>query len=110
MLPKRRRLSAREVKEVMASGRPRRASLLSAKYTPNSSLLRASAVVSKKVAKKAVERNRLRRALYRALAAYRGTGPNGAPIGGTAVIFIQKVPPDPLTPAFARDLVVLLKN
>jgi ribonuclease P protein component len=102
MLPKRRRLSAREVKEVMTAGRSRRASLLSAKYSPNNGVLRASAVVSKKVAKKAVERNRLRRALYRALAAYEGTG--------TAVIFIQKVPPDPLTPAFARDLVVLLKN
>ncbi len=102
MLPKRRRLSAREVKDVMAKGRSLRASLLSAKYISGGSLLRASAVVSKKVAKKAVERNRLRRALYRALATHGGTG--------TAVIFIQKIPADPLTPAFARDLVVLLKN
>lgn len=102
MLPKRRRLSAREVKDVMTTGRPRRASLLSAKYIAGGSPLRASAVVSKKVAKKAVERNRLRRALYRALAAYEGTG--------AAVIFIQKIPADPLTPAFMRDLVVLLKN
>lgn len=102
MLPKRRRLSAREVKEVMQSGRSRRASLLSAKYVPGNNPLRASAVVSKKVAKKAVERNRLRRALYRALVGYKGNG--------TAVIFIQKVPATPLTPAFAHDLVVLLKN
>lgn len=102
MLPKRRRLSAREVKDVMAVGRSRRAGLLSAKYIIGGTPLRASAVVSKKVAKKAVERNRLRRALYRALATYGGTG--------TAVIFIQKVPTDPLTPAFAHDLVVLLKN
>ncbi|OGC88740.1 hypothetical protein A2419_03185 [Candidatus Adlerbacteria bacterium RIFOXYC1_FULL_48_26] len=102
MLPKRRRLSAREVKDVLAAGRSRRASLLSAKYVTGSNVLRASAVVSKKVAKKAVERNRLRRALYRALTAYKGTG--------TAVIFIQKVPAGPLTPAFLNDLVVLLKN
>lgn len=102
MLPKRRRLSAREVKDVMAVGRSRRAGLLSAKYVVGNAPLRVSAVVSKKVAKKAVERNRLRRALYRALATYKGTG--------TAVIFIQKVPADPLTPAFANDLVVLLKN
>ena len=102
MLPKRRRLSAREVKEVMTRGRSRRASLLSAKYVAGTSPLRSSAVVSKKVAKKAVERNRLRRALYRALATYKGTG--------TAVIFVQKIPTDSLTPAFARDLVVLLTN
>lgn len=86
----------------MAAGRSRRTSLLSAKYIAGGNVLRASAVVSKKVAKKAVERNRLRRALYRALAAYKGTG--------IAVIFIQKVPADPLTPAFVNDLVVLLKN
>lgn len=102
MLPKRRRLSAREVKDVMARGHSRRASLLSARYIAGTNLLRASAVVSTKVAKKAVERNRLRRALYRALATYHGTG--------TAVIFIQKIPANPLTPAFERDLVVLLKN
>lgn len=87
---------------MIASGRSRRAGLLSAKYIGGGSPLRASAVVSKKVAKGAVERNRLRRALYRALVAYGGTG--------TAVIFVQKVPADPLTPAFANDLVVLLKN
>lgn len=86
----------------MSEGRSRRASLLSAKYVSGSHTLRASAVVSKKVAKGAVERNRLRRALYRALVAYEGTG--------TAVIFVQKVPANPLTPAFFHDLVVLLKN
>jgi len=102
MLPKRRRLSAREVKEVLLKGRSRRASLLSAKYIAGNAPLRASAVISSKVAKKAVERNRLRRALYRALSTYKGAG--------TAVIFIQKIPADPLTPAFAHDLVVLLKN
>ena len=56
MLPKRRRLSAREVKEVMTRGRSRRASLLSAKYVAGTSPLRSSAVVSKKVAKKAVKK------------------------------------------------------
>lgn len=102
MLPKRRRLSAREVKEVLSRGQRRRTSLLSAQYIAGTNPLRASAVVSSKVAKKATERNRLRRALYRALETYQGTG--------TAVIFIQKIPPAPLAPAFAKDLVVLLTS
>ncbi len=99
MLPKPRRLTAEEVQNVLTAGRSARSTLLSAKYVANTGPLRVSAVVSKKVAKRAVERNRLRRALYRALA--------DVDMKGTAVVFVQKVPEGALTPAFREDLLVL---
>ncbi|HVY73089.1 MAG TPA: ribonuclease P protein component [Candidatus Paceibacterota bacterium] len=99
MLPKNRRLNAREVAEVLAKGRSARATYLSAKQLPGTVPFRASAVVSKKVAKRAVERNRLRRALYRALQDIKGSG--------THVVFVQKIPPAPLTTHFREDLLVL---
>jgi ribonuclease P protein component len=102
MLPKRRRLSAKEVRDIIAGGSSARATLLSAKYFAGPLPLRTAAVVSKKIAKKAVVRNRLRRALYRALASYKGTG--------LAVIFVQNIPEGALTPAFSAELVVLLSK
>lgn len=86
----------------MASGRSSRASLLSAKYIASKAPLRAAVVVSKKVAKKAVDRNRLRRAVYRALASVSGTG--------DIVVFVQKVPQGHLAPAFSEELVLLLQK
>lgn len=88
------------MREIIANGRPSRASLLSLKYSAGPKPLRAAVVVSKKVAKKAVERNRLRRAVYRALAPLT--------FKGDAVIFVQKIPKDPLTPAFLEELMLLL--
>ena len=67
MLPKRSRLTAQQVEEVLKSGKTARLAGLSAKYMPGASP-KAAVVVSKKVAKGAVERNRLRRAAYAALA------------------------------------------
>lgn len=101
MLPKTRRLKAGEVKKVIKEGRSLRASFLSVKYSATSSPLRASVVVSKKVAKQAVERNRIRRAVYRALTTITGTG--------IYVVFVNRVPEDPITPQFREDLVVLIK-
>lgn len=101
MLKKSRRLTASEVRDVIATGAPRRAGHLSMRVVDGPAPLRAAAVVSKKVAKGAVVRNRLRRALYRALKEVRGSG--------TAVFFIQKIPQDALTPAFLTDLKVLYK-
>ncbi|MSR70608.1 ribonuclease P protein component [Candidatus Kaiserbacteria bacterium] len=66
MLPKHKRLTAAEVREILKSGRSARSSTLSAKYVPSPSA-RAAVVVSKKVAKTAVLRNKLRRAAYDAL-------------------------------------------
>jgi ribonuclease P protein component len=102
MLPKRRRLSAKEVRDIIAGGRSARASLLSAKYINGGESLRAAVVVSKKISKKAVIRNRVRRAVYRALSSYNARG--------VAVIFVQKVPEGALTPAFSGELMVLLSK
>ena len=66
MLPKSRRLSAREVSAVLKAGKSRRAGGVSVKYLP-SPRGKAAMVVSKKVARLAVTRNRLRRAGYAAL-------------------------------------------
>ena len=99
MLPKRKRLRAQEVKDILAKGRPVRGVHLSMKFITTTNSFRAAAVVPKSVARKAVERNRLRRALYRAL------GESGF---GTkkisAIFFVRAVPKEKLAPAFAGDL------
>ncbi|MCX6819915.1 MAG: ribonuclease P protein component [Candidatus Adlerbacteria bacterium] len=102
MLPKRRRLSAAEVRNIITAGRSGRAGFLSVKHIPSTQQLRAAVVVSKKVARGAVERNRLRRAVYRALVPFLSTG--------DVVIFVQKVPTAPLAPIFREELMVLLKK
>jgi ribonuclease P protein component len=103
MLPKSRRLTSSEVTEVLKRGRSRRGEYLSLKLLILPSPLRASAVVSKSVAKKAVERNRLRRAVYRAL-----SSPLAASVQsqckGNAVIFVQKVPPGELSRPLLADI------
>jgi ribonuclease P protein component len=105
MLPARRRLSAREVREVIKKGRAARSASLSLKYLPAPGPLRAAAVVSKSVVRGAVERNRVRRAVYRAL-----QGLAAPTAGGQAVFFVQKLPEPPLSPALAREIAVLLKK
>lgn len=66
MLPKRSRLTAQEVRDVMKAGRSARVLGLSAKIMPAASP-KIAVVISKKVAPGAVERNRLRRLVYRSL-------------------------------------------
>lgn len=98
MLPKRRRLTAAEVREVIARGRGRRGTALSVKILETNTPLRCAVVVSKKVARGAVERNRLRRAVYRALESV------PLPKTGRAVLFVQATPPREPVPAFAADI------
>jgi ribonuclease P protein component len=66
MLSKTNRLTAREVREVLKIGRSARAGSISAKCVP-AGRGKAAMVVSLKVAKSAVERNRLRRLGYASL-------------------------------------------
>lgn len=68
MLSKQFRLSASEVREILKEGRSARLGSLSAKYVRKAGS-KAAVVVSSKVAKTAVLRNRLRRAAYRTLRA-----------------------------------------
>lgn len=93
MLPKKSRLTAAEVRDVLASGRSARAGALSAKYIKGRGA-KAAAVVSSRVAKSAVNRNRLRRALYEALRTV-------LPRDTKVVVFLQK-------PAFDREDVATL--
>jgi ribonuclease P protein component len=67
MLPKSSRLTALQVRTILKNGRSKRLGTLSARYVAGSST-KAAVVVSSKVAKRAVDRNRLRRQAYEALA------------------------------------------
>ncbi len=79
------------------------------KFLANQTPRRISAVVSKSVAKKAIKRNSLRRAVYRALCS--PTLSNVAVSGtGCAVVFVQKIPTKNLTETFAKDLVLLFNR
>jgi len=69
MLSRRHRLRSDEVAEIMRRGKSLRGTYLSAKIIERGDTIRYAAVVPKAVAKKAVDRNRLRRALYKATAA-----------------------------------------
>ena len=102
MLPKRRRLNASDVRRVLSVGRSLRSGVLAAKFASGPEALRVAAVVSKKVARSAVARNRLRRALYQALSPLSGHG--------DLVVFVQKVPTPPLSRAFATDIFEITKK
>lgn len=85
MLPKRKRLSAIEVTEVLTRGRSVSSGTLSLKYIDAKSP-KISVVVAKSVARDATERNRVRRAAYRALAPLFPTKPI------SAVLFVRSIP------------------
>ena len=102
MLAKTRRLRAVEVREVLAHGRSRRGKVLSSKILTTTTPFRAAVVVSKKVAKTAVLRNRVRRAVYAAL------GHTSLPRTGHAILFVQSVPKADLATVFSSDLKQLL--
>lgn len=105
MLGKQARLRAEEVKEVLAKGRSVRSTYLQIKHLPSQGALRCAAVAPKSLAKGAVERNRLRRALYRALSQSDRQG-----LQGMAVCFIRATPKGALTPVFSEELYNLLSK
>lgn len=102
MLSKRARLTTAEVKKVLDSGRGKRATLLGIKTLPHSGTFKCAVVISKKIAKTAVARNRVRRAVYEAL---RKTS---LPVSGHAILFVQAVPKEKLSEAFTIELKKLL--
>ncbi len=81
MLPKKSRLTAREVRATLKEGKSVRKSSVSARFVPTAKAGKAAIVVSTKVARQATERNRLRRLGYAAL-------PTPLP-KGNLVLFIQ---------------------
>lgn len=105
MLPHSRRLRAQEVVEVLEHGHSLpRGVYLSAKAVPlpEDGTMRFAAVLSKKIAKTAIVRNRTRRALYRAVDRYFKNYSEGGR-GARVVLFIHRIPEDPPV-AFAADL------
>ncbi len=67
MLPKKSRLTAAEVRAVLARGKSARRGAVAARFVPGVGPGKAAIVVSGKVARQATLRNRLRRAGYQAL-------------------------------------------
>ncbi|HVV38784.1 MAG TPA: ribonuclease P protein component [Candidatus Paceibacterota bacterium] len=106
MLPKRRRLTSAEVSEVITQGKPLRGAMLSIKHLPSPGGLKAAVVAPKSLVPRAVDRNRLRRALYAALK----TLPGESFKGSKAVFFVRTIPPAPLTSAFREELTLLAKK
>jgi ribonuclease P protein component len=102
MLKKRARLSAKEVKEVLAKGHGRRGTILSLKFQATTEPFQCAVIVSKKVAHSAVMRNKLRRAVYHALQA------SSLPPTGRAILFVQSLPKDPRAIEFTSDIKQLL--
>jgi ribonuclease P protein component len=103
MLNKRSRLRANEVAEVIKSGRSARTTHLQVKFVSRSGPFRSAAVAPKSIAKKATDRNRLRRALYRALLSHISANPQSTP-KGNAVFFVRLVPKEALSSAFLAEL------
>jgi ribonuclease P protein component len=102
MLSRRKRLRAQEVTAILAKGRSARASYLSMKCLPSQTSFRAVVMVPKSLARKAHDRNRLRRAVYRALA-----NMSLSATKASVVFFVRNIPRESLTPLFAHDLVAL---
>lgn len=100
-------MSAAQVREVLAKGRSAREGVLSVKYVVNKGDFAAAVVAPKSVAKRAVDRNRLRRALYRSMAALPKSTSAFRDI--KAVFFIQRMP-KPLQPTLGVDLMALIKK
>jgi RNase P protein component len=67
MFPKRKRLTAAEVREVLAKGKAFKAGPYAGKLLSGRKPLGVAVIVSKKVARKATARNRMRRKAYRDL-------------------------------------------
>ena len=102
MLPKKRRLTGAEVRSVLALGKGVRSGVLSLKYVENKGHFRAVVVAPKSVAKRAVDRNRLRRALYLVLSKL-PKDQSAALHNITGVFFIRGVP-TPLVPTLRENV------
>ena len=84
MPPKRLRLTAAEVREVLAKGKSLKIGPYIAKYLERASPLGLAVIISKKTAKLATERNRLRRKAYRDLTEL------SLPAQGALAVFVRK--------------------
>ncbi|HUD02875.1 MAG TPA: ribonuclease P protein component [Candidatus Paceibacterota bacterium] len=107
MLKKRLRLRAKEVEEVLKSGRSARSAHMQAKWVVAPEPLRSAAVVAKSVARKANVRNALRRSIYRVLASV------GAPAAlprAKAVFFLRVIPNERPSAILKEEISFLLSQ
>jgi RNase P protein component len=112
MLPKGKRLTSSDVQTVLSRGisisispQKGRNNLISARFLATPGGFRVAAVAPKSVAKSAVVRNRLRRAVYRAVAGLPTPKKSGA-----VVFFVRSIPKEALTPAFAGEISIFLEK
>jgi RNase P protein component len=108
MLPKKRRLTALQVREVLSAGKGVRGGVVSLKYVAKQGFFGVAVVAPKSVARRAVDRNRLRRALYRTLASL-SPAQASALNNAMAVFFIRSVP-SPLAPRLKEEITDILKK
>jgi ribonuclease P protein component len=101
-------LRASEVREIIAAGKSIRAGVVSLKYLEKPGFFRAAVVAPKSVLKGAVERNRVRRALYQVLATL-PPGEARALNNTTAVFFIRNAP-TPLTSVLRENISGIVKK
>lgn len=88
---------------MLERGRSRgRGKALSLKFLDTTAPFRCAVVVSKKLARTAVMRNTLRRAVYRVLSR------SSLPESGYAILFIQSIPTEKRAEVFAADVKKLL--
>jgi len=107
MLKKRLRLRAKEVEEVLKSGRSARSAHMQAKWVVAPEPLRSAAVVAKSVARKANVRNALRRSIYRALAS---VGTNSTLPHAKAVFFLRVIPKEKPSEVLKEEISFLLSK
>ncbi len=85
---------------MIQKGRSLRGATLSLRHLATDTPLRAAVVVPKSVAKRAVDRNRVRRAVYSVL--------TPLSVRGTIVFFIHAVPKTQLPEVFSGEIAALL--
>ena len=88
MLPKKNRLTTKEFSEVFSDGKTFSSNAFTLRYTKKKNIknTKCSFVVSKKIAKKAVERNKLRRAGYFILSEIK----DSVSLGSSCIFFLKK--------------------
>jgi ribonuclease P protein component len=113
MLPSSQRLRSSEVVEVLKRGRGLSSGVyLSAKAlaAPQDATMRCAVIISKKIAKTAVMRNRIRRCAYDAFGVVaNGQLSRSLPIV-RIVFFVRSVPERSYTDAFTTDVITILRS
>lgn len=107
MLPKKRRVNVVQVSTLMQQGTPHHSAHISLRIQKDTAhVSRFSAVVSKKVASSAVERNKLKRKLYKGIGEYISS----LPTGWKGVFFAKKGFSDLTLISIKQEVKVLLEK